>query len=47
MVWFLKIADEIGIKTKIEVFDFSELPEVLVRVKQGKINGNAVIKIAG
>ncbi len=46
-VEFLKIADEIDIKTKAEVFDFNELPEVLVRVKQGKISGNAVIKITG
>ena len=44
---FLKIADEINIKTKVEVFDFDELPEVLIKVKQGKVAGNAVIKIAG
>ncbi len=42
---FLKIAEKIKIKTKIEVFDFSELPEALIKVKHGKVNGNAVIKI--
>jgi propanol-preferring alcohol dehydrogenase len=43
---FLKIADEINIKTKLETFDFDELPETLIRVKQGKAQGNTVIKIA-
>jgi len=43
---FLKIADEINIKTKLETFDFNELPEILIRAKQGKVDGNAVIKIA-
>ena len=43
---FLKIADKINIKTKLEVFDFNELPEILVNAKYGKVNGNAVIRIA-
>ena len=41
-----KIADKINIKTKLEVFDFNELPEILVNAKYGKVNGNAVIRIA-
>ena len=43
---FLKIAEEINIKTKLETFDFDELPEILIRARQGKVDGNAVIKIA-
>ena len=43
---FLQIADEINIKTKLETFDFDELPETLIRAKHGKVSGNAVIKVA-
>jgi propanol-preferring alcohol dehydrogenase len=43
---FLKIADEINIKTNLETFEFDELPETLINAKYGKVNGNAVIKIA-
>jgi propanol-preferring alcohol dehydrogenase len=43
---FLKIAEEINIKTKLEAFDFDELPETLIKAKHGKVDGNAVIKIA-
>jgi propanol-preferring alcohol dehydrogenase len=43
---FLKIADEINIKTKLETFDFSQIPEALINAKHGKVNGNAVIKVA-
>jgi propanol-preferring alcohol dehydrogenase len=42
---FLKIANEINIKTKVETFDFGELPEALIKAKHGKVNGNAVIKL--
>jgi zinc-binding alcohol dehydrogenase family protein len=45
-VEFLEIADEINIKTKLETFDFNELSEVLIRVKRGKVDGNAVIRVA-
>ena len=38
--------DEINIKTKLETFDFDELPEILIKVEHGKVNGNAVIKLA-
>lgn len=43
---FLKIADEINIKTELEAFDFNELAEVLISAKHGEVKGNAVIKIA-
>jgi len=43
---FLQLANDIKPKTSIEVFHFEELPEVLIRVKNGKVNGNAVIQIA-
>jgi len=42
---FLQIAGEIGIKTQIEVFAFEQLADILPRVKRGKVNGNAVIKM--
>jgi len=45
-VEFLDIANQANLKTSIEVFPFDELPDVLIRVKQGKIKGNAVIQIA-
>jgi propanol-preferring alcohol dehydrogenase len=42
---FLQIANDINIKTSVDVFPFNDLPEVLIKVKHGKVNGNAVIKI--
>ncbi|MCD6265754.1 MAG: zinc-dependent alcohol dehydrogenase family protein [Deltaproteobacteria bacterium] len=45
-VEFLDIANQANLKAPIEVFPFDELPEVLIRVKQGKVKGNAVIQIA-
>ncbi len=42
---FLQIAGETHIKTQIEVFPFDELADILPLVKQGKINGNAVIRM--
>jgi propanol-preferring alcohol dehydrogenase len=44
-VEFLQIANDINIKTSINVFSFDDLPEVLIQVKHGKVNGNAVIEI--
>jgi propanol-preferring alcohol dehydrogenase len=44
-VEFLQIANDINIKTSVDVFPFDDLPEVLIRVKHGKVNGNAVIEI--
>ena len=43
---FLQIANEIDLKASIDVFPFEDLPEALIRVKHGKVNGNAVIQIA-
>jgi len=43
---FLKIADRINLKASIEIFEFNDLPEALIKVKHGRINGNAVIQIA-
>ncbi|MCK4465095.1 MAG: hypothetical protein KAU83_05235, partial [Bacteroidales bacterium] len=45
-VEFLQLANEIKIKASFEVFSFEDLPEALIRVKHGKVNGNAVIQIA-
>jgi len=45
-VEFLDIANQANLKTPIEVFPFDELSEVLIQVKHGKVNGNAVIQIA-
>ena len=42
---FLGIADEIHIKNQIEVFPFEKLAHTLPLVKQGKVKGNAVIKM--
>ena len=44
---FLRIAGEIKIQTRLEAFDFDELPEVLVGVAHGRVDGNAVIRVAG
>ena len=42
---FLHIANEIDLTASIDIFPFEDLPEALIRVKQGKVNGNAVIQI--
>jgi len=44
-VEFLQLANDINMKASIEVFPFDNLPEVLIQVKHGKVNGNAVIQI--
>jgi propanol-preferring alcohol dehydrogenase len=43
---FMNIAEQANLKTSIEVFPFEYLQEVLIQVKHGKVNGNAVIQIA-
>ena len=43
---FLQLANNINLKTFIEVFAFKDLQEALICVKDGKVNGNAVIQIA-
>jgi propanol-preferring alcohol dehydrogenase len=45
-VEFLHIANQANLTAPIEVFPFDELSDVLIQVKQGKVKGNAVIKIA-
>ena len=45
-VEFLQLANEINLKTPIEVFPFEDLQQALIKVKHGKVNGNAVIQIA-
>jgi len=45
-VEFLDIADQVNFKASVEVFPFEALQEVFIRVKNGKVNGNAVIQIA-
>lgn len=42
---FLEIAFKKGIKSHYETFGFDDLPEVMIRVKEGRIKGNAVIWI--
>jgi propanol-preferring alcohol dehydrogenase len=42
---FLKIADELKLKSRIELFDFNNIPEALIKVSNGKINGTAVAEI--
>jgi propanol-preferring alcohol dehydrogenase len=42
---FLDIVTKIGIKTEIEVFPFDDLLEALILTKDGKVNGNPVIRI--
>jgi len=43
---FLQLANEINLKAPIEVFPFEDLQQTLIKVKHGKVNGNAVIQIA-
>jgi len=45
-VEFLQLANNINLKASIEVFAFKDLQEALIYVKEGKVNGNAVIQIA-
>jgi propanol-preferring alcohol dehydrogenase len=42
---FLKIADELKIKSRVELFDFERLPEALIKVSKGEIDGTAVIEL--
>jgi propanol-preferring alcohol dehydrogenase len=43
---FLKIADELKIKSRVEQYSFDCLPEVLIKVSKGEINGTAVVKLS-
>ncbi len=44
-VEFLHLAERAGFKSRFETFGFDDLPEVMIRVKDGKVKGNAVIWI--
>jgi propanol-preferring alcohol dehydrogenase len=43
---FLKIADKLKLKSKVELFDFDDIPRGLIKVSRGKISGTAVVKIS-
>jgi len=40
---FLKIADELKIKSRVELYNFDDIPEVLIKVSKGEIDGTAVV----
>jgi propanol-preferring alcohol dehydrogenase len=41
---FLKIADELKLKSRVELYNFNDIPEALIKVSKGKINGTAVVE---
>jgi len=43
---FLKIANELKLKSRIELYKFDDIPKVLIKVAQGKINGTAVVELS-
>jgi len=43
---FLKIADELKLKSRVEQYSFDDIPEVLIKVAKGKINGTAVVELS-
>jgi propanol-preferring alcohol dehydrogenase len=44
---FLQVAAEIQVKTELELFALEQANEALLRLKQGQINGAAVLQISG
>jgi propanol-preferring alcohol dehydrogenase len=42
---FIQLAKRINIKPNVEVFKFNEIPDALIKLKEGKINGSAVIQM--
>lgn len=42
---FLKIADELKLKSRIELYSFDNIPETLIKVSKGEINGTAVVEL--
>ena len=40
---FLKIANELKLKSRVETYNFDDIPEVLIKVAKGKIDGTAVV----
>ena len=43
---FLKIADELKLKSRVKLYDFEDIPEVLIKVSKGEIDGTAVVKLS-
>ena len=42
---FLKTADELKLKSRIELYAFDDIPEILTKVSKGEISGTAVAEI--
>jgi propanol-preferring alcohol dehydrogenase len=42
---FLKIADKLKLKSRVELYDFDYIPESLIKVAEGGINGTAVVTL--
>jgi propanol-preferring alcohol dehydrogenase len=42
---FLKIADDLKLKSRVELFEFDNIPETLIKVSKGEIDGTAVATI--
>ena len=40
---FLKIAAELKIKSRVEQYNFDDIPEALIKVSKGEIDGTAVV----
>jgi propanol-preferring alcohol dehydrogenase len=42
---FLKIADELKLKSRTEIYGFNDIPEAVIKTAKGKIDGTAVVTI--
>jgi propanol-preferring alcohol dehydrogenase len=42
---FLKIADELKLKSRVELYNFEDIPEALIKVSKGEIDGTAVVTL--
>ncbi|MBN1694312.1 zinc-dependent alcohol dehydrogenase family protein [candidate division WOR-3 bacterium] len=42
---FLKIADELKLKSRVETYNFDDIPETLIKVSKGEIDGTAVVEL--
>ena len=42
---FLPLAERIGIRPQVETFAFDQLNEALLRLKQGEVQGAAVLRV--
>jgi propanol-preferring alcohol dehydrogenase len=43
---FLELAPKIPIRSEVEIFEFNNLPNALLKLKQGKVKAAAVLKIS-